>query len=128
MKIIHDRIAKIVKAITPRSVLLSTKTKNAHIPLVNHSNNVIHQAPNDIVFHFSVIFFFSQKYSTISFINHKPKNKHKGPDKKFIDTAIVSGDNHHPEKIDPILNQNAINIYHKYGIVPAVHTFHRNRP
>ena len=37
-----ERIAKIVSAITQRSVLLSTKTRNAPIPLVSRNNNIIH--------------------------------------------------------------------------------------
>jgi hypothetical protein len=42
-KINHERIANIVIAKTPRSVLLSTKTKNAHIQLVNQKSKLIHQ-------------------------------------------------------------------------------------
>ncbi len=41
-KINPESIAKIVNAITPRSVLLSTKTKNAPIPLVNQNNIPVH--------------------------------------------------------------------------------------
>ena len=37
-----DRIANIVNAITPRSVLLSTNTKNAPIQLVSQKSNIIH--------------------------------------------------------------------------------------
>ncbi len=81
-----------------------------------------------IVFHLSDIFSFSVKYSTISFTNHNPKNKHNGQDKKFIATAIVSGDSHPPENIDQILNQKVINMYHRYGIAQAVQTFHHKRP
>ena len=40
--IIHDMIASAVSAITPRSVLLSTKTKKAHIPLLNHNSRKNH--------------------------------------------------------------------------------------
>jgi hypothetical protein len=43
-----DKIANIVKAITPRSVLLSTNTKNAHIQLVNHISNVDHHNIRDV--------------------------------------------------------------------------------
>jgi hypothetical protein len=43
MNIIHERIANIVIAITHKSVLLSTKTRNAPIPLVSHSNIQTHQ-------------------------------------------------------------------------------------
>ena len=45
-----DNIANIVKAITPRSVLLSTNTKNAHIQLVNHINKVDHHNIRDVSF------------------------------------------------------------------------------
>jgi len=41
-KINPERIARMVSAITPRSVLLSTKTRNAPIPLVSRNNNIIH--------------------------------------------------------------------------------------
>lgn len=79
IKINQANIAKIVKAITHRSVLLSTNTKNAHIQLVNQSNKVIHQIPNEIVFVSSESFFFSEKYHKTSSISHNPKIKHRGP-------------------------------------------------
>jgi hypothetical protein len=63
-----------------------------------------------------------EKYSTTSFINARPNNNTNGPDKKFILTAIVSGDNHHPLNIDHILNQKLINECRKNGIAAAVHT------
>lgn len=127
MNINQESIAKIVIAMTQRSVLLSTKTKNAHIQLHSHSNNVAHHVAKEIQLtsSFSSLFFVSKKFKT-SFINNNQKIKHKGHDKKFMATAIVSGDNQLPEKTEPILNQNAINEYHKYGIDPAVHVFHRN--
>ena len=107
-------MAKIVTAITQRSVLLSTNTKNAHIPLHNHNNNVAHQEAKDnqLISSFSSLFLGAKKLIT-SFINNNQKIKHNGHDKKFMATAIVSGDNQLPEKIDHILNQNAIKEYHK---------------
>jgi len=108
--------------------LLSTKIRNAHIPLVSQSNNVVHQTPNVIDFVISDIFNFSEKYCIISFINANPNNNTNGPDKKFILTAIVSGDNHHPPNIDPILNQKAINECRKNGIALAVPTLPRIKP
>lgn len=116
-----------VTAITQRSVLLSTKTKKAHIPLHNQSNNVDHHVANQI--HVASSFLeslFETKKPSTSLINNKPKIKHKGQDKKFIATAIVSGDNRSHENTEPILNQKEIKAYHKYGIDSAVHIFHRN--
>lgn len=110
-------MARIVTAITQRSVLLSTNTKKAHIPLHNQSNNVAHHVANQI--HFISSFFSSfleTKKSRTSLINNNPKIRHNGQDKKFIATAIVSGDNQLHENTDPKLNQNAINEYRKYGI------------
>ena len=129
----HINIAKIVNAITHRSVLLSTNTKNAHIQLVSHSKRVDHHIPNTTFFVVSDNSFFSEKYHIISCINHKPNIKHRGHVKKFIATAIVSGANRSganqpSENIDQILNQNVINIYHRYGIADASHIFHRNNP
>ena len=101
-------------AITQRSVLLSTNTKNAHIPLHNQSNKVAHHVEKAI--HLIASFsssFFGIKKSKTSFTNNNPKIKHNGHDKKFIATAIVSGDNQLPEKIEPILNQKEINEYRK---------------
>lgn len=116
-----------VTAITQRSVLLSTKTKKAHIPLHSHNNKVAHHAANQIhsTSSFSLSFFETKKPST-SLTSNKPKIKHKGHDKKFIATAIVSGDNRSHENTEPILNQKEIKAYHKYGIDSAVHMFHRN--
>lgn len=110
-------MAKIVTAITQRSVLLSTNTRNAHIPLHNHINNVAHHVANQthLISSFSSSFLETKKSST-SLTNNSPKIRHNGQDKKFIATAIVSGDNQLPEKIEPILNQKDINEYHKYGI------------
>lgn len=107
-------MAKIVTAITQRSDLLSTNTRNAHIPLHNHSNNVAHHVAKDI--HFISPFsssFFGAKKSKTSLTNNNPKIRHNGQDKKFIATAIVSGDSQLHENTDQILNQKAINEYHK---------------
>ncbi|OQB41916.1 MAG: hypothetical protein BWY04_00529 [candidate division CPR1 bacterium ADurb.Bin160] len=101
---------------------MSTNTKNAHIPLVSQSNRAIHPVPKDKDLFNCESFNFLPKYSIASFINAKPKNKTKGPDKKFILTATVSGDNQDQENILPILNQNAINECRKNGIALAVHT------
>lgn len=46
----HDSIASNVIAITHKSVLLSTNTKNAHIQLVSHISNVDHPKINDVSF------------------------------------------------------------------------------
>jgi hypothetical protein len=46
----HDSIASNVIAITHRSVLLSTNTKNAHIQLVSHISNVDRPKINDVSF------------------------------------------------------------------------------
>ena len=103
-----------VTAITQRSVLLSTKTKKAHIPLHNQSNNVDHHVANQI--HVASSFLeslFETKKPSTSLINNKPKIKHNGHDKKFIATAIVSGDNRSQENTEPTLNQNDIKAYHK---------------
>jgi len=107
---------------------LSTKIRNAHIPLVSQSNNVVHQTPKVIHFVISDIFNFSEKYCIISFINANPNNNTNGPDKKFILTAIVSGDNHHPPKTDPILNQNPINECRKKGIAHHFQIFPQINP
>lgn len=98
-------------AITQRSVLLSTNTKNAHIPLHNQSNNVAHQVAKDIhlTSSLSSSFFGIKKFNT-SLTNNNQKIRHKGQDKKFIATAIVSGDNQLPEKTEPILNRKEINV------------------
>jgi hypothetical protein len=107
---------------------LSTNTKNAHIPLVNQSNKVIHPVPKDIDLVISDNFNFSPKYWIDSLINANPKNNTNGPDKKFILTAIVSGDNQAHPNIEPILNQNAINECRKKGITLPAHIFHHNIP
>ena len=62
----HDNIANRVKAITHKSVLLSINIKNAHIPLVNHNNNIAHPVPNVIPFVIFDSFNFSEKYSITS--------------------------------------------------------------
>lgn len=46
----HDSIASSVMAITHKSVLLSTNTKNAHIQLVSHISNVDHPKIKDVSF------------------------------------------------------------------------------
>ena len=84
MKINQESIAKTVTAITQRSVLLSTNTKNAHIPLHNQSNKVAHQIVNQIHFESSLLTsFFDTKKSKTSFINNNQNIRHKGHDKKF---------------------------------------------
>lgn len=108
--------------------MLSTKTKNAHIPLVSRNNNVIHPVAKerDLVMFDS--FNFSEKNSMASCIKANPKNKTNGQDKKFILTAIVSGDNQDPLNTDPKLNQKAIKECRKNGIDPATPTFHQINP
>lgn len=117
-------MAKIVRAITQRSVLLSTKIKNAHIPLHNQSNKVAHQVANDIHLAASSSSFFGIKKSNTSFINNNQNIKHNGHDKKFIETAIVSGANQLPLNTEPILNQKDMKVCHKKGILFATHIFH----
>lgn len=123
-----ESIANIVNAITPRSVLLSTNIKKAHIPLVNQSNNVIHPVANEIDLVVSDNFNFSPKYWIDSLISASPKNNTNGPDKKFILTAIVSGDIQAPPNIEPILNQNDIKECRKNGITEAEPTLPHNIP
>ena len=118
MKINQESIASIVTAITHKSDLLSTNTKNAPIPLHNQSNKADHQVAKDIHLIASLSPSLSPslleiKKSNTSFNNNNQKIKHNGHDKKFIATAIVSGDNQLPEKIEPILNQKATKAYHK---------------
>jgi hypothetical protein len=70
-------------------------------------------------------FSFSEKYWIVSWMSVRPNNNTNGPDKKFILTAIVSGDNQEPENIDPILNQKAINECQRNGIEFAAPTLPR---
>jgi hypothetical protein len=88
--------ANIVRLITPRSVLLSTKTRNAHIPLINHNNKYIHHNANVRlalleVFSLLLSVICGEKYSITLRRAHSPKRSENGPDKKFITTATVSG-------------------------------------
>ena len=53
-----------------------------------------------------------QHKKSLQYIVANQKIKHKGHDKKFIETAIVSGDNRFPENTDQIPNQKAIKEYH----------------
>ena len=114
MNMNHDNIANIVSDITQRSVLLSTKIRNAHIQLVSQSNKVDHHQAKLI--HLMPPFsssFFETKKSKTSLTNNKPKIKHSGHEIKFIATAIVSGDNRFHENTDQIPNQNDMNACRK---------------
>ena len=84
-----DRIARIVIAITPRSVLLSTKTRNAPIPLV--SQNSIPSRPKLNANHFSSSSFLPKKLNT-SFTNPMLNIITNIPLRKFIATAMLSAD------------------------------------
>jgi hypothetical protein len=103
--------ARITRERTPRSVLLSTKTRNAHIPLVSHKRIPNHQSHRNI---FSSL--VSSSFSARDLFNHKssctattPKIKTKIPLIKFIITAIVSGANQKPSPNgEKRPNQNAI--------------------
>jgi len=109
------------RAITQRSVLLSTITRKAHIPLVNHNNKIDHQTDIQTqLSHFSFIakifFHFSNLTSSESdfflFTNEKiwntiaiPKINTKTAPKKFIETAKLSGDNPNHQSVQPV-NEN----------------------
>lgn len=98
---IPESTARTVIANTHISVLLSTNKRNAHIPLVIHNKIPIHQAYNHI---FSTISFFSLDtiltiYHMNSFTNPRPKTRTNSPLKKFIDTAMLSGDSRNQDFI-----------------------------
>lgn len=125
-RINHDKIARIVMAITPRSVLLSTKTKNAPIPLV--SQNSMPSRPKLNANHFSSSSFLPKKLNTsltspiLNIITNIPL-------RKFIATAMVSADSQNRLLIGCIrLNQNEINICRKYGATSTGHITHRRTP
>lgn len=128
IKIIQDKIASVVIAITPRSVLLSTKTKKAHIQLLSHKSNIIQPDTKDRFFAFSdnsKSFIFVLKYSITSFTNPNPNISTNIPLKKFIATANVSGANRVftlPNK----LNQKVMNTCRSKGAAEAIQTFHRS--
>jgi len=88
----QESIAKIVNAITPRSVLLSTNTKKAPIQLVNQNNNIIRPLyiPIVVVISSSSVF-FGAKYVIASLMSPVPNISTNIPLKKFIATATVSG-------------------------------------
>ena len=110
-----------VNAITPRSVLLSTNTKNAPIQLVNQNNNIIRPLyiPMVVTASSSSVF-FGAKYIIASLMSPVPKISTKIPLKKFMATATVSG---------PIQNQlligwisakkNIMNICQSQGTIDA---------
>lgn len=131
MKINPERIAKIVNAITPRSVLLSTKTKNAPIQLVSQNNNIIHPLyiPIVVVILSSSVF-FEEKYVNTSLISPVPKISTNIPLRKFIATAIVSGAIQNRLLIGCIsAKKNVINICHNPGAIDtAHHVSHRSTP
>ena len=77
---------------------------------------------------FCFIFNFSPKNWIDSFIKANPKNNTNGQDKKFILTAIVSGDNQEPLNKEPILNQKAMKECRKYGIHEATQMFPQSIP
>lgn len=117
-------IAKITNAITPKSFLLSTNTKNAHIQLVNRNSNISHQNESSRLLSFfhgtsssvdvSGRSFFINHFST-STIAHNPNVITNNPLMKFMTIAIVSGDNQKKFAIGLIsANRKAIKAYHTF--------------
>jgi hypothetical protein len=125
-----ESIAKTVNAITPRSVLLSTNTKNAHIQLVSQKSNIIHPLYKPIVVVVSSSSpFFEEKYVNTSLISPVPKIRTNIQLKKFIATAIVSGANQNRLLIGCMrAKKNVINICHNPDTIDAGHIFHRRTP
>lgn len=102
-------IASIVRVITPRSVLLSTKTRKAPIPLVNQSKR--YHRPNAkavLKLFFKLIILSSTKCSALA---NAPSQKisENHPLILFIITARVSGAIVNEVSGLSKLNQNAIN-------------------
>jgi hypothetical protein len=88
---------------TPRSVLLSTNTRNAPIPLVSQRRVPIRHVSRPVVPIFLLI------YHNVSRISPIPNTMTNTPLRKFILTAIVSGANQKNDLIGSIsANQNAI--------------------
>ena len=110
MTINPERSAKAVIASTHKSVLLSTNTKNAPIPLVNQKSNPVHPKANESPFVVRFSCFLAKKLSTSS-ISPSQKIITNTPLRKFIATAMVSGANQNRLLIGVISpNQKAINI------------------
>ena len=84
--------ASMVRLITPRSVLLSTKTRNAPIPLINHSKKYIHPMLNAVLKKdpSSCCVMFLKKLITL-YNAHSPNNNESHQLILFITTATVSG-------------------------------------
>lgn len=119
----QESIAKIVNAITPRSVLLSTNTKKAPIQLVNQNNNIIRPLyiPIVVVISSSSVF-FGAKYVIASLMSPVPKISTNIPLRKFIATATVSGAIQNQLLIGWIsAKKNIINICRSHGIIVADH-------
>lgn len=90
----HPISASIDNAITPRSVLLSTKTRKAPIPLITHSKKYIHPNANGrcvrSVFFPSHAIVGMKKFITLRNAP-SPKTSASGQLIKFKTTATVSG-------------------------------------
>lgn len=100
---IPDSKANIVMASTHRSVLLSTKTRKAPIPLVNQSSIPTHHeiSPVDHI--------FLLRYHSVSRTSHNQNTNTKSPLKKLRLTATVSGDSQKKDLIGSInANQNVM--------------------
>jgi len=94
-----------VRAITHRSVLLSTKTRNAPIPLVNRNKSI--NRPNSKGYDDCSFFFCSQANAAL--IAHNHKTSVNIPLRKFIIIARESADIQNRELIGLTkLNQKVI--------------------
>lgn len=120
-------MANIVIAITHRSVLLSTKTKKAHIQLVSH-NRIRNQPKYNgrFLFFNSLLssFLSFEKKDIISCIVPIPIISTYTQLMKFIATAIVSGHIQNFLKAPNKLNQNVINECRNQGAHDTTE-FHR---
>ena len=127
-----ERIAKIVNAITHRSLLLSTKTKNAHIQLVSRNNSIIHPLyiPSVVVISSSSFSsFFGEKYVNTSLMSPVQKIRTNTQLRKFIATAIVSGASQNRLLIGCMsANRNVTKICRRYGAAAAGPTLPRSTP
>ena len=128
MTINPERRAKTVKARTQRSVLLSTNTKKAPIPLVNQNNNPVHPNANQISLVNKFSCFLVKKFST-SWTSPSQNSITKIPLKKFIATATLSGESQNQLLMGVISpNQKAINICRRKGRLANGPIFPRSIP
>ena len=120
-----------VNAITPRSVLLSTKTRKAPIQLVSRNKSIIRPLyiPSMVVVSSSSSF-LEEKYVNTSLISPVPKIRTNIPLSKFIATAIVSGANQNRLLIGLIsANRKVMKACRNCGAIDATHhVSHRITP